>query len=227
MRFRDGLKFDVPLIGKILYLGGPRSLQGIVRNFSALMTIRIITLLPDATRMVSAYSVAMQVRLISSFIGLAFMSASMARVGQNLGAGDSDTAEKSGWISAGMAASIMAVMAVVFMTMPDLIMAFFTKDREVISLGRMFFIIVALTEPIMAFAFALSGGLRGAGDPVAPFIYSSVSDLVVVIAVGYMLALPFGMGFAGIAAAIAISALTRALPTMLRYRQGKWKTVTF
>jgi Na+-driven multidrug efflux pump len=223
MRIREGWKLDFPLIGKILHLGGPRSVQGIVRNFSRLMTLRIITLLPDSTRAVSAYSVAMQVRMVSSFIGLAFMSAAMARVGQNLGGNDSDSAEKSGWIAAGMAAGIMAVAAAVFLIAPELIMAFFTADREVIQLGRTFFMIVAISEPIMAFAFAMSGALRGGGDPITPFVYASVSDLVIVIAAGYLLAIPLGLGLTGIAAGIAISALTRAIPVTLKFHHGKWK----
>lgn len=118
MRFKDGLAVNIELIGRLLHLGGPRSLQGIVRNFSRLMTIRIITLLPDATRSVSAYSVGMQVRMILSFVGLAFMSASMARVGQNLGAKNPDRAVKSGWISAGMATGILTVVAVFFTSCP-------------------------------------------------------------------------------------------------------------
>ena len=51
---RDGWVFDWELVRRILHLGGPRSLQGVVRNFSGLMTVRIITLLPDATRAVPA-----------------------------------------------------------------------------------------------------------------------------------------------------------------------------
>ena len=120
---------------------------------------------------------------------------------------------------------MMAVLAVVFMLVPEAIMGFFTDDHEVIALGRSFFVIVALTEPILAFAFALGGALRGGGDPISPFIYASVSDLVIVIAVGYLLAVVLGWGFAGVAAGIAISALTRALPTMLRFRAGTWKSI--
>lgn len=106
-------------------------------------------------------------------------------------------------------------------------MAFFTDDREVISLGRTFFVIIALTEPIMAFAFALSGALRGGGDPLSPFIFGSASDLVVVILVGYLLAVVAGMGFAGIAIGLALSAFTRAIPLTLIYRRGKWKAARF
>jgi Na+-driven multidrug efflux pump len=51
-----------------------------------------------------------------------------------------------------------------------------------------------------------------------------VSDLVVVILSGYLLAIPCGMGFNGIAIAIAIAALTRAIPTVWTYQRGKWKT---
>lgn len=223
--FKDGATLDLPLLHKILYLGGPRSLQGIVRNFSQLMTIRIITLLPDATRAVSAYSVGMQVRMISSFVGLAFMSASMTRVGQNMGSADPERAEHSGWISAGMAMGLMSVLAVLFFVFPETIMAFFTDDADVVGMGRTFFLIIALTEPVMAFAFALSGALRGGGDPMPPFIYASVSDLVVVILCGYLLAIQWQIGFGGIAAGIAISAFTRAIPTMLKFRQGNWKTI--
>jgi len=223
-KYRRGFQFDRQLLSKIIHLGGPRSLQGIVRNFSRLMTIRIITLLPDSTRAVSAYSVAMQVRMISSFVGLAFMSAAMTRVSQNIGAGKIDTAEKSGWIAAIIAALFMTVFAVFFFLFPELIMGFFTKDKEAIALGKSFFMIVALTEPFMALAFALGGALRGGGDPIPPFIYSSISDLIVVIAISYLLAVVFQLGFSGIALGIAISVLTRAIPTMLRYQQGKWKT---
>jgi putative MATE family efflux protein len=224
-KYKDGLTVDLPLLRKILYLGGPRSLQGIVRNFSALMTIRIITLLPDAIRAISAYSVGIQVRMISSFIGLAFMSAAMARVGQNMGGRNPDLAEKSGWISAGMASGFMSIFAILFFLFPDVIMAFFTDDREVIAMGKVFFVIIALTEPIMAFSFALGGALRGGGDPVSPFIYASISDLVIVILAGYLLAVQFQLGFAGIALGIALSAVTRAIPTMLKFRKGDWKTM--
>ena len=226
IRFREGFRTDLGLMKKVLILGGPRSLQGIVRNFSRLMVIRVVTLLPDATRSVSAYSVGMQVKMISSFVGLAFMSAAMARVGQNMGKKEPDTAERSGWIAAFMAAAIMGVVAVVFLTVPDRIMAFFTDDVGVIAMGRSFFITIALTEPIMAFAFAMGGGLRGAGDPIPPFIYSSVSDLVVVIVAGYIFAVPLGMGFTGIALGMALSAVTRAIPTTLRFKRGKWKTIS-
>ena len=222
---RTGLVLDLPLLRKILYLGGPRSLQGIVRNFSRLMTIRLITLLPDATSAVSAYSVGMQVRMISSFVGLAFMSASMTRVGQNIGSGDLESAEQSGWISAGMAMGLMSMVAVLFFVFPEAIMAFFTDDADVIEMGRMFFVMIAITEPVLAFAFALSGALRGGGDPMPPFIYASLSDLVVVILCGYLFAIHWGMGFAGIVAGLAISAFTRAIPTMLRFKQGAWKSI--
>ncbi len=222
-RLRHGLEFDLASTRRILYLGGPRSLQGVVRNFSRLMTIWVVNLLPNATRAVSTYTVAMQIRMVSSFVGLAFMSAAMSRVGQNLGKGDRQAAEHSGWISAGIAAGLMTLVALVFLFCPRQIMGFFTDDPEVIELGRVFFVTVALTEPVMAFAFALGGALRGGGDPLSPFVYASVSDLVVVILAGYLLAIPCRLGFNGIALAIAISSLTRAIPTTWAFHRGRWK----
>ncbi len=219
----ESLTLDTALVKQIFFLGGPRSLQGIVRNVSRLIAIRIVTLLPDATRAVSAYSVSMQVRMVSSFIGLAFMAAAMSRVGQNLGAGDPREAERSGWIASAMATVLMTAVSVVFLVFPESIMGFFTTDRQVISMGRTFFIIIALTEPVMAFAFSLGGALRGGGDPISPFIYGSVSDIVVVAAAGYVFAVTLNMGFAGIALGMALSSVTRAVPIVWKWQQGKWK----
>ena len=224
VRLREWLSVDLSLARRILRLGGPRSLQGVVRNFSRLMTLRIITLLPDSTRATATYTVAMHTRMISSVVGLAFMSAAMSRVGQNLGKGDQQAAEHSGWISAAIAGTLMLVVAALFLLFPAQIMGFFTEDKEVIRLGKGFFMVIALTEPVMAFAFALGGALRGGGDALSPFIYASVSDLVVVILAGYILAVPCHLGFTGIAIAIAISSLTRALPTTWAFHRGAWKT---
>ncbi len=224
-RLRDGFSIDTRLMGQIIRLGGPRSLQGIVRNFSRLLTIRVITLLAGATAMVSAYSVGMQVRMISTFVGLAFMQAAAVRVGFNMGAERPDEAERSGWIAAGLAAALMTVVAVVMAIIPEQIMGFFTNDESVIALGRSFFVVVALSEPIMAFALSIGGALRGGGDSISPFVYGSISDLLVVAAAGYLFAVTLGFGFAGIAAALALSALTRAIPTVLKYRQGKWRAI--
>lgn len=219
----EALILDLPLLKKILFLGGPRSMQGIVRNFSRLFIIRIITLLPDSTRAISAYSVGMQVRMISSFIGLAFMNAAMSRVGQNMGAKQPKLAEKSGWLAAGMATAIMTLVALIFLVFPTAIMSFFTDDPAAISMGKTFFQIIAVSEPLMALAFALGGALRGGGDPISPFLYSGVSDLIVVIVCGYIMAITLNMGFAGIAIGIAVSSLTRALPSAWKFQQGKWK----
>ncbi len=225
MRFRDGWTLDVDLLRRILYLGGPRSLQGVVRNFSRLAVLRIIGLFPAPTRALSAYSVGMQVRMISAFVGLSLMSASLARVGHNKGAGRLERAERSGWAAAGLAASSMSIAALCFLVFPRQIMGFFTSDGEVVEMGRTFFIIIACTEPIMGAAFAASGALRGAGDAVAPFVYASVSDLAVLLVLGYLLGVTFGMGLTGIAIAVAVSAITRAVPTLLRFRSGKWKSM--
>jgi len=224
IKFSYLFSFDPELLRKILYLGGPRSLQGIVRNFSRLFIIRIITMLPDPTRAVSAYSVGMQVRMISSFVGLAFMNAAMSRVGQNMGARKPDLAEKSGWLAAAMAFGIMTFIALLLFVFPREIMSFFTDDIKAVELGRTFFMIIALSEPVMAFAFALGGALRGGGDPISPFIYASVSDLLVVIIFGYLIAITINLGFAGIAIAIALSSFTRAFPSTWKFKQGKWKT---
>lgn len=227
MRLRDGLTLDLPLLGRLLSIGGPRALQGVVRNFSRLAVIRIIACFAAPTCAIAAYNVGMQVRFISTFVGLAFMQATMSRVGQNLGAGDPDRAERSGHQGARLASGIMGVIAIFFLLLPEQIMGFFSSDSNVIAMGRTFFLIVALTEPIMGTAFAYGGALRGGGDALSPFLYSSVSDILVMLGASYVLGVRFGLGIQGVAIGIAAGVLTRALPSWLRFRQGKWRATRF
>lgn len=216
--------FDIPLLKQILHIGGPRSLQGIVRNLSRIMIIHIVSRLPESTRAISAFSVGMQVRMISTFIGLAFMSAAMTRVGQNLGAGQPEQAEDSGWVCARLATGFMSVIALLFLLLPETIMAFFTDDASVIRMGRSFFMIIALSEPLMGLTFAMGGALRGGGDAFSPFLYASLSDLILVIAFSYCFAIVLQMGLAGIALGIGLGVLARAVPLTWRFMQGRWKS---
>ena len=66
--------------------------------------------------------------------------------------------------------------------------------------------------------------MRGGGDPISPFIYASTSDILVVIIVGYVLAVQLSMGFTGIVIGVAVSAVTRAIPTMMKFHKGSWKS---
>lgn len=116
----------------------------------------------------------------------------------------------------------MTIVAVIFFVFPTAIMRFFTDDLEAIKMGKTFFRIIAISEPVMAFAFAMGGALRGGGDPLSPFIYASLSDLVVVIVCSYIMTITLNLGFAGIAIGIAVSALTRAVPSVWKFQQGKW-----
>ena len=45
------------------------------------------------------------------------------------------------------------------------------------------------------------------------------------IVAGYLMAVTFSLGFAGIAIALALSALVRAVPVTLVYRRGKWRDI--
>jgi putative MATE family efflux protein len=223
IRLTEGFKPDPALIWQIVQLGGPRALQGLVRNGSRLAIVGIIGFLAAPTRSLAAYNVGMQVRFISTFVGLALMQATMSRVGRNLGAGRPDLAEQSGHHGARLAAFIMTIAAAFFLLFPNQIMGFFSDDADVIDLGRSFFMTVALTEPLMGLAFAYGGALRGGGDSFSPFIFSALSDLVVILGVGYILGVGFNLGIQGIAIGVAAGVITQAIPCWFQFIRGQWK----
>ena len=88
-----------------------------------------------------------------------------------------------------MLSSLFSLFAVFFLTMPRAIMGFFTDDPMVITMGRTFFLVIALTEPVAAVGFALRGG----GDPNSPFILAALTDIGLIAGAGYLFAVVLGL----------------------------------
>lgn len=85
--------------------------------------------------------------------------------------------------------------------------------------------IMALIQPFQASAFAISGGLRGAGVTVSTLIVTMVGVVVVRLGVASLLINVVNIGLIGAWIAMLLDQLTRWIGITLRYRTGKWKNI--
>ena len=105
------------------------------------------------------------------------------------------------------------------------ITSLYTDDPSVIQESVNIMKIMALIQPFQASAFAISGGLRGAGDTVSTLIVTMVGVVVVRLGVASLLINVVNIGLIGAWIAMLLDQLTRWIGITLRYRTGKWKNI--
>ena len=87
------------LARRILKIGIPAGLQGIFRNGSNLVFLKLLALTQNPVAAVAAFTVGHQLERILRRGSLSFGTAAQTLVGQHIGAGDLPQADRYGWTS--------------------------------------------------------------------------------------------------------------------------------
>lgn len=152
-----------------------------------------------------------------------FEASAIVLVGQSLGGGDEQRAERYGRINVFLAFGVMvAVSALMYLFAPWLI-GLFATNAEVIAQGAVALRIVAFAEPLFATSIVCSGILRGAGDTVAPWLIGMICMLGLRLPFAYLFVNVLGLGLAGAWYAMVIDLCCRGVAGYLRFATGGWK----
>ena len=210
-------------VGRILALGFPASLQGVTRNFGFMVMIKVLALTTAGTYAIAAYTVSMQIRMVTTMVGLALMAAATTAVGQNVGARNIERAGKSAWILVALAVGISTISGIIYATFGGYFTALFNEQTQVVAIGAQALLWLALSEPFLTAGMVLSGALRGAGDTISPLIISIISITVVGPLVAYLLAITLGMGTLGVWLGINAGIWLRIVLLVWQFQRGRWK----
>jgi putative MATE family efflux protein len=212
---------------RMLRIGIPSAVQGLFRNGSGVVFVKLVALTANPVTAVAAYSIGNQVERIVRRTSLAFGTAATTLVGQRLGAGDKDAAERSGWTAMAVGSLSMAIFGAPLALGASHIMGLFTQDSAIIEVGVVYIWAIVLAEPLHCMAITAGGGLRGAGDTKPALYYTVIGQWLVRLPVGYALAFYFGYDIDGLwFSLIAFSALQGWL-TARKFALGEWKERQF
>jgi Na+-driven multidrug efflux pump len=146
-------------------------------------------------------------------------------VGQSLGAKNPLRAEQSAIQALKSGTLWMVLMGIGFFVWRNFLVSIYTTDPEVIRLGEMCMVFVALAQPFQSISIVLGQSLRGAGDTRSTLIYTFVGVWFVRVAFGYLIGIVLGFGFFGMWFAWIGDFIVRATLVWLRFATGKWKTI--
>jgi putative MATE family efflux protein len=229
-RFRFGFvrgtryRFNLQLARRLLRIGVPSALQGLFRNGSNLIFVKFVALSAQSTTAVAAFSIGNQVERVLRRTSLAFGTAATALVGQSLGAGDPEAADRRGWTTqlAAVVTGVLLGLPVIFFAGP--MMRLFSQQAGVIEIGTRYLYAIALSEPFLSASITSGGGLRGAGDTIPAFRYTVISLWFVRLPAAYLLGFTLGLDTSGLWTALFVSAVAQGVLTVRIYAKGDWKT---
>jgi len=225
MDIRGPWQVDWEWMKRILAVGLPAALQGLIRNTASSTYYGILGRVPNATAAVAALTVGIRAEGIAYMPGFAFSIAATALVGQSLGAQDPKRAERSGWASVLQGCLIMTAMGIVFYIFAEPIVSIFADSHEVVILAAQYLRFQAFSEPFLALGMILTGALQGAGETRWPAVITVVSMWVIRIPATYLLALKLGYGATGAWMTMMGSTAIGGILVTLLFWWGRWKHV--
>jgi Na+-driven multidrug efflux pump len=154
--------------------------------------------------------------------GLSNAAATM--VGQSLGAGKPERAERSVWMAGVANMVVLGVTGLLFVLFAPALVGFFTADPEIAHWGVVCLRVVGLGFPFYALGMVLAQSFNGAGDTWTPTFINFFCFWLFELPFAWFLAHGAGHGPTGVFVAIALAESSLAVVSALIFRRGKWKT---
>jgi len=204
---------------RALKIGYHAALDRGISTFSFLVFVSIIAYYGTAE--LAGYQVGLRIEGIAFMPGFGFAIASMALVGQSLGAKNKEQAYKMGIIAARMASVFMGLVGLLLILIPEYLVSFFTKDPLTIAIAAQYLILVGLAQIPLALTFVYSGSLRGAGDTKTVMRVNIIMLWVFRVLPSYI---AFKMGYSVIVvfAIMNIETFLKGIVYMYIYERRKW-----
>jgi putative MATE family efflux protein len=209
---------DRRTLASIVRIGLPTAVTGVA--FSLIYVLVTRTATQFGTPALAALGIGHRVESWLFMIGVGCGAATAAIVGQNLGAGRSDRAQRAGWLAVGFCSALGALFCVVELVIPERFAAIFSHDPAVIAEGAKYLRIAAISQLGVCAEIVLEGALGGAGYTLAPMLVST-SVTASRIPIAAWAANRFGSS--GLWWTISLTALGRAVGMMTIWRAGRWK----
>jgi MATE family multidrug resistance protein len=142
---------------------------------------------------------------------LGFSAAAAVRVGTFIGARQPEHARVAGWLCIGVSALMMGGFAIMYLTIPGLLLGLFTPDPAVITIGRKILVLIALFEIADGVQVSSTGALRGAGDTRSALRANLIGHYPIGLLLGLLLCWVGGFGVVGLWTGLALGLVMVAL----------------
>ncbi len=224
---RGGFRPDWTIIRALFRFGLPSGIQGIAMNIGGVFMLAFIGSLAQSAAAQAAFAVSYsQLFSLITWTSIGLMGAAAAIAGQNLGAGKPDRAKDAVHVAARIGLAGAAFVGMFFCFFPRQLLAVFgMNDPVVVDIGTQLLRVLSVSGLLIAVALTYTGGLQGTGDTRSPLYISIVSQIVVPLGICFVIRRIGTLQPLHIWIAIFVGHATRCGLSVLRFNQGKWRTI--
>jgi putative MATE family efflux protein len=219
---RRHLRLDLKVMTRLLRVSIGGIVQFLIATASWLGLVRILT--PFGAAPLAGYTIALRVIIVAILPSWGMCNAAATLVGQNLGAGKPDRAERAVWLTGLYNMLFLAIVAISFIAFAEPLIACFTADPDVVRQGASCLRIVSYGYVFYAWGMVMVQAFNGAGDTATPTYVNLCCYWLFQIPLAWTLARTLELGPTGVFMAITIAESLIAVVGVLCFRRGRWKT---
>ena len=218
---RRHLRLDFSLMRSVLRLSGSGTFQILIGTASYVGLVRILSVFGSDA--LAGYTIGIRVILFALLPAFGISNAAATMVGQNLGAGRPDRAERAVWTAAFYSMIFLGVVGLLFFFGARPIAGLFTDDPAVLPFAVGCLRIVSLGFLFYGVGMVLTQSFNGAGDTWTPTLINLGVFWLWEIPLAWWLAVHAGMGPRGVFIALMVAYSTLAVVSAVLFRRGAWK----
>ncbi len=217
---RQGVFDAVPIL-RMLRLGAPIGMHMFLEFGVFGMTALFMGWI--GTIAVASHQVALNLAALTFMFSVGVTQASSVLVGQAVGAGDPGRARRSAGAGLVLAAGVMCVTAVVFLTVPETLARIYTDDPDVLALAALLIPVAGVFQVVDGLQVVAAGVLRGVGDTLVPMLVGLIGFWLIGLPIGFWLGFGRGWGAVGLwwGLATGLGAVAVFLLVRVRVRFGQ------
>src|SRR5690349_14386941 len=205
----------------MLRLSGTGTIQVLIGTASWIILIRIVS--SFGSEAVAGYVTAIRIVVFALLPSWGLANAAATLVGQGLGAGKPDRAERAVWLAGFYNMVCLGGVGALFVAFAGPIVSVFTRDPAVASIAELCLRTISYGFLFYAYGMVITQSFNGAGDTWTPTWINLGCFWLWEIPLAYQLARRAGLGPRGVALAVTIAFSTVAVVSALLFRRGRWK----
>jgi len=209
-------------IKAIFKIAAPAILQFVIASCSWIFLAELVAT-TGGDHGSAGYQTALRLMMFFMLPAWGLSNAAATLVGQNMGAGHMDRAEKSVFVTMKYSVIFMACVTVLFLTCGQYFAAFFTTDEQIKVVAVEALRILSYGFVLYGIGMVLISAFNGAGDTWTPTKINVIAFWLFQIPFAYYLAQYLKMGPTGVFIAIPVAEVGITLAAFMLFKQGGWK----
>jgi putative MATE family efflux protein len=215
------IRIHFATIRKLLRLSAGGIGQYLIATSSWIGLFRIIA--EFGSDALAGYTVAIRVVIFTLLPAWGISNAAATLVGQNLGAGKPERAEKSVWTVSKINMYYMGFVSIALIMIPEFFINLFDVEPTVYVSGVSSLRILSYGFILYGLGMVVVQSFNGAGDTMTPTWINLICFWALEIPLAYLMALELNIGEQGVYYAVIISESLMAIIAVWFFKKGKWK----